>query len=207
SVEPRFATHRTGAAPPPVEHRGRTVSPARQGAHVTSTTAQANIGVVGLGVMGTNLARNLASRDGNTVAILNRSVEVAHAVAHDHPEAGFVVAETMQQLADTLTVPRTAIIMVPAGAATEAVIEQLAAVFEPGDIIVDGGNALFTDTIRREAALRERGYHFVGVGISGGEVGALEGPSIMPGGSAESYRTLGPILRSIAAIADDGEPC
>src|SRR5690606_34220472 len=142
--------------------------------------------------------RNLASRDGNTVAILNRSVEVAHAVAHDYPDAGFVVAETVEHLAATLTVPRTAIIMVPAGAATEAVIEQLAAVFEPGDIIVDGGNAVCSHPLRREAALRERGHHFVGVGISGGEVGALEGPSIMPGGSAESYRTLGPILRSIA---------
>ncbi|MFM9878304.1 MAG: NADP-dependent phosphogluconate dehydrogenase, partial [Rhodoglobus sp.] len=102
--------------------------------------------------------------------------------------------------------PRTALIMVQAGKGTEAVINELVAVFEPGDIIVDGGNALFTDTIRREKAVRETGINFVGAGISGGEEGALKGPSIMPGGSDESWVTLGPILKSIAAIAE-GEPC
>jgi len=156
--------------------------------------------------MGSNLARNLASREGNTVAIYNRSVERAQAVAAAHPEANFVIGETMQDFADKLERPRTAIIMVKAGGPTDSVINQLVEVFEPGDIIVDGGNALFTDTIRREAAVRETGIHFVGAGISGGEEGALNGPSIMPGGPAESYETLGPILRSIAAIAD-GEPC
>src|SRR5690606_21423021 len=105
-----------------------------------------------------------------------------------------------------LSKPRTAIIMVKAGGPTDAVIDQLTAVFEPGDIIVDGGNALFTDPIRREKAVRETGINFVGAGISGGEEGALLGPSIMPGGSAEAWETLGPILRSIAAVAD-GEPC
>ena len=96
--------------------------------------------------------------------------------------------------------------MVKAGAGTDAVIDALVDVFEPGDIIVDGGNALFTDTIRREKAVRETGINFVGAGISGGEEGALLGPSIMPGGSDESWVTLGPILKSIAAIAE-GEPC
>lgn len=168
--------------------------------------AQANIGVVGMAVMGSNLARNLASREGNTVAIFNRSTEKAHAVAEAHPEAGFIVADTMQSFADSLAKPRTAIIMVKAGGPTDAVINQLVEVFEPGDIIVDGGNALFTDTIRREAAVRETGIHFVGAGISGGEEGALNGPSIMPGGTEESYKTLGPILSSIAAVAE-GEPC
>src|SRR3712207_5682777 len=96
--------------------------------------------------------------------------------------------------------------MVQAGRGTDAVIDQLTQVFEPGDIIVDGGNALFTDTIRREKAVREKGLHFVGAGISGGEEGALKGPSIMPGGTPESYETLGPILESIAAVAE-GEPC
>ena len=96
--------------------------------------------------------------------------------------------------------------MVKAGAPTDAVIDQLVEVFEPGDIIVDGGNALFTDTIRREKAVHETGINFVGAGISGGEEGALHGPSIMPGGSAEAWQTLGPILKSIAAIAE-GEPC
>src|SRR5690554_902387 len=96
--------------------------------------------------------------------------------------------------------------MVKAGTATDAVIDELVQVFEPGDIIVDGGNALFTDTIRREEALRPTGIQFVGAGISGGEEGALLGPSIMPGGSAQAWETLGPILRSIAAVAE-GEPC
>ncbi|WP_229741741.1 NADP-dependent phosphogluconate dehydrogenase [Pseudoclavibacter endophyticus] len=157
--------------------------------------------------MGSNLARNLASREGNTVAVFNRSPERTRALLSEHPEAEFVGTETVQAFADALQRPRTAIIMVQAGAATDAVIDQLTEVFEPGDIIVDGGNALFTDTIRREAAVRETGIHFVGAGISGGEEGALNGPSIMPGGSAESYETLGPILASIAARADDGEPC
>jgi 6-phosphogluconate dehydrogenase len=96
--------------------------------------------------------------------------------------------------------------MVQAGAGTDAVISQLAERFEPGDIIVDGGNALFTDTIRREKEVSARGINFVGAGISGGEEGALKGPSIMPGGSKEAYQTLGPILASIAAVVD-GEPC
>jgi len=170
--------------------------------------AQANIGVVGMAVMGSNLARNLASREGNTVAIYNRSPGRTQDLVAAHPEAGFVASYSMQDFAASLTRPRTAIMMVQAGPATDAVIEELAAVFEPGDIIVDGGNSLFTDTIRREADLRARGFHFVGMGVSGGEEGALHGPSLMPGGSPESYATLGPILRTIAAKAPaDGEPC
>ncbi|KAB1643242.1 NADP-dependent phosphogluconate dehydrogenase [Gulosibacter chungangensis] len=170
--------------------------------------AAANIGVVGLAVMGANLARNLASREGNTVAVFNRSPERTRTLVSEHPEAGFVPSETIADFAASLQRPRTAIIMVQAGAGTDAVIDQLTEVFEPGDIIVDGGNALFTDTIRREAAVRAKGLHFVGAGISGGEEGALNGPSIMPGGPAESYETLGPILESIAARApEDGSPC
>ncbi len=172
----------------------------------TQRSAQANIGVVGLAVMGSNLARNLASRKGNSVAVYNRSAEKTRALTSAHPEAGFIAAETIEEFAASLSRPRTAIIMVQAGAGTDAVIEQLSRVFEPGDIIVDGGNALFTDTIRREKAVREMGINFVGAGISGGEEGALKGPSIMPGGSAEAYETLGPILGSIAAVVD-GEPC
>src|SRR5215217_7872547 len=178
----------------------------KQGDEMPETAAQANIGVVGLAVMGSNLARNLASREGNTVAVYNRSTSKTDTLLAEHPEAGFVGATSMQEFADSLTKPRAAIIMVKAGKPTDAVIDQLVEVFEEGDIIVDGGNALFTDTIRREKAVRERGINFVGAGISGGEEGALNGPSIMPGGSAESYETLGPILRSIAAVAE-GEPC
>jgi 6-phosphogluconate dehydrogenase len=166
----------------------------------------ANIGVVGLAVMGSNLARNLASREGNTVAVFNRTYEKTTDLIAEHPEAEFVGAQTYQQFADALVTPRAAIIMVKAGAPTDAVIDELVKVFEPGDIIVDGGNALFTDTIRREAAVRATGINFVGMGVSGGEEGALLGPSIMPGGSDESWVTLGPILKSIAAVAE-GEPC
>lgn len=171
-----------------------------------TTTAVANIGVVGLAVMGSNLARNLASREGNTVAIYNRSPERTHDLLKAHPEAGFIASESIEDFAASLSKPRTALIMVKAGAGTDAVIDQLVAAFDPGDIIVDGGNALFTDTIRREKAVRETGINFVGAGISGGEEGALLGPSIMPGGSKEAWKTLGPILRSIAAVAE-GEPC
>ncbi len=168
--------------------------------------ASANIGVVGLAVMGSNLARNLASREGNTVAVFNRSRSKTDELVTAHPEAGFVPAFSYEEFAASLVKPRTAIIMVKAGAGTDAVIDALTGVFEPGDIIVDGGNALFTDTIRREKTVRETGINFVGAGISGGEEGALLGPSIMPGGSDESWVTLGPILKSIAAVAE-GEPC
>ncbi|MFT4123645.1 MAG: NADP-dependent phosphogluconate dehydrogenase [Microbacteriaceae bacterium] len=171
-----------------------------------TTTGIANIGVVGLAVMGSNLARNLASRPGNTVAVFNRSWERTETLVTEHPEAGFVAAHGYREFADSLRAPRTAIIMVQAGRGTDAVIDELVKVFEPGDIIVDGGNAFFKDTIRREQAVRSTGIHFVGAGISGGEEGALKGPSIMPGGTAESWQTLGPILRSIAAVAE-GEPC
>jgi 6-phosphogluconate dehydrogenase len=168
--------------------------------------ARANIGVAGLAVMGSNLARNLASREGNVVAVYNRSAERTDVLLAEHPEAGFVASASIADFAASLQRPRTAIIMVQAGRGTDAVIDQLSDAFEPGDIIVDGGNALFTDTIRRQQAAEARGLEFVGTGISGGEEGALHGPSIMPGGSAQAYETLGPILASIAAIAE-GEPC
>ncbi|MGJ0204555.1 NADP-dependent phosphogluconate dehydrogenase [Leucobacter sp. gxy201] len=167
---------------------------------------KANIGVVGLAVMGANLARNLASREGNTVAVLNRSRGRTDALVTEHPEAGLVPAFSYEEFAASLERPRTAIIMVQAGQPTDDTIDALVEVFEPGDIIVDGGNAYFPDTIRRERAVRETGINFVGAGISGGEEGALNGPSIMPGGSDESWVTLGPILKSIAAVAE-GVPC
>jgi 6-phosphogluconate dehydrogenase len=172
----------------------------------TSDAATANIGVVGLAVMGSNLARNLASREGNTVAVYNRSSERTRLLTSEHPEAGFIASETIEDFVASLQKPRTAIIMVQAGKGTDAVIDQLTELFEPGDIIVDGGNADFHDTIRREKAVSASGVNFVGAGISGGEEGALKGPSIMPGGSAEAYVTLGPILESIAAVVD-GVPC
>jgi len=171
-----------------------------------NTTATANIGVVGLAVMGSNLARNLASREGNTVAVYNRTYSRTQELTSAHPEAGFVDSEGIDDFVASLTKPRTAIIMVQAGKGTDAVIDQLVERFEPGDIIVDGGNANFLDTIEREKRVSPTGIHFVGTGISGGEEGALKGPSIMPGGSNESWETLGPIFESIAAVAED-EPC
>ncbi|RXZ70958.1 NADP-dependent phosphogluconate dehydrogenase [Agromyces albus] len=173
---------------------------------MADSRAAANIGVVGMAVMGSNLARNLASREGNTVAVFNRSPERTRTLVGEHPEAGFVATESYDEFVASLAKPRTAVIMVQAGKGTDAVISELVSRFEPGDIIVDGGNANFLDTIRREKEISPSGIHFVGAGISGGEEGALKGPSIMPGGSAESYETLGPILSSIAAIAE-GEPC
>ncbi len=127
---------------------------------------KANIGVVGLAVMGSNLARNLASRQGNKVAIYNRSVDKTKQLTQDHPEANFIASETIDEFVTSLSKPRTAIIMVQAGAGTDAVIAQLADRFEAGDIIVDGGNALYTDTIRREKEVSAKGIHFVGAGIS-----------------------------------------
>ncbi|NEW48888.1 NADP-dependent phosphogluconate dehydrogenase [Nocardia cyriacigeorgica] len=173
---------------------------------MTSPTARAQIGVTGLAVMGSNIARNFA-RHGYTVALHNRSIAKVDALLADHGGDGdFVRTETIEELIDALEKPRRVLIMVKAGDATDAVIEELAAAMEPGDIIIDGGNALYTDTIRREASLRERGLNFVGAGISGGEEGALNGPSIMPGGPAESYESLGPLLESVAAKVD-GTPC
>ena len=171
-----------------------------------SKTAVAQIGVTGLAVMGSNIARNFA-RHGYTVALHNRSIAKTDALLKEHgSEGNFVRTETVPEFLAALQTPRRVLIMVKAGAATDAVINELADAMEPGDIIIDGGNSLFTDTIRREKAMRERGLHFVGAGISGGEEGALNGPSIMPGGPAESYTSLGPLLEEISAHVD-GVPC
>ncbi|GLW63301.1 6-phosphogluconate dehydrogenase, decarboxylating [Actinomadura rubrobrunea] len=167
---------------------------------------KARIGVTGLAVMGRNLARNLA-RHGHPVAVHNRTAARTKALIEEYGDEGtFIPAETPEEFVASLERPRRLVIMVKAGAPTDAVIEEFAPLLEPGDMIVDGGNAHFADTRRREAALRERGLHFVGTGISGGEEGALHGPSIMPGGSAESYEALGPLLEDIAAKVD-GTPC
>ena len=170
------------------------------------TNGTAQIGVTGLAVMGSNIARNFA-RHGYTVALHNRSVAKTDALLEQHGSEGrFVRSETIAEFLAALEKPRRVLIMVKAGEPTDAVINELADAMEPGDIIIDGGNALYTDTIRREKAIRERGLHFVGAGISGGEEGALNGPSIMPGGPAESYRSLGPLLEEISAHVD-GVPC
>ncbi|MBT2450539.1 NADP-dependent phosphogluconate dehydrogenase [Streptomyces sp. ISL-43] len=172
---------------------------------MSSSTAQ--IGVTGLAVMGSNLARNFA-RNGFTVAVHNRTAAKTTALVEEFGHEGaFVPAESAKEFVDALERPRRLIIMVKAGEPTDAVIREFAPLLEPGDVIIDGGNAHFEDTRRREKELREQGLHFVGVGISGGEEGALLGPSIMPGGSEESYASLGPLLEKISAKAADGTPC
>lgn len=136
----------------------------------------ANIGVVGLAAMGSNLARNLAHH-GNTVALYNRHYERTEKLMAEHGDEGsFVPSRTVEEFVASLARPRTAIILVKAGAPTDAVIGELADAMEPGDIIVDGGNSYFKDTIRREKEIRARGLHYVGCGVSGGEEGALNGP-------------------------------
>ena len=173
---------------------------------MTDQKALAQIGVVGLAVMGSNIARNFARHD-YTVAVYNRSTEKTDAFMAEYGKDGdFIPSTTIKEFVASLERPRRALIMVQAGEATDAVITQLADAMDKGDIIIDGGNSLFTDTIRREADMSARGLHFVGAGISGGEEGALNGPSIMPGGPAESYESLGPLLESIAAHVDD-VPC
>ena len=166
----------------------------------------AQIGVVGLAVMGSNLARNFA-RNGHTVAVYNRSTEKTHNFMANHgAEGDFIPSETITDFVASLEKPRRAIIMVQAGNATDAVIHQLADAMDDGDIIIDGGNALYTDTIRREQEIADRGLNFVGAGISGGEEGALNGPAIMPGGPEKTWEALGSLLESIAANVD-GVPC
>src|SRR3954453_17507824 len=172
------------------------------------------IGVTGLAVMGANLARNLAHH-GHQVVLHNRSKGRTDALVEAHGSEGdFVPTGSMEEFVAALARPRKVIIMVQAGAATDAVIDEIAPLLDEGDVLMDGGSARYTDTIRRTEALTARGLHFVGTSISGGEEGALNGPSIMPGGSPEAYELVGPLLESIAAAVPgavsavgDGEPC
>ena len=165
-----------------------------------------DIGLIGLAVMGENLVLNMESR-GFHVAVFNRTVSVVEAFEAGRGKGkNFVFAKSLPDFVEALKRPRKAQIMVKAGAPVDAVIDQLVPLLEPGDIIIDGGNSLWTDTQRREKALKEKGIHFFGVGVSGGEEGALKGPSIMPGGSAEGWKALAPIYTAIAAVAE-GEPC
>ena len=166
----------------------------------------ANIGVFGLGVMGANIARNFASR-GHTVAVFNRNGEVTKNFTTEFGAEGkFLPAHSLQGFIDSLQSPKQVLLMVPAGAATDAVIEQILPLLGPKDILIDAGNSHYADTRRREERVRPTGVMYFGVGVSGGEEGALKGPSIMPGGDRESYQHIGPLLESIAAQVD-GQPC
>src|SRR5438045_1656172 len=170
------------------------------------STKQCDIGLIGLAVMGENLVLNMESK-GFTVAVFNRTTEVTEKFANDRGKnKNIYAAKTMEEFVGALKRPRKAMIMVKAGGPVDAVIGQLVPLLEKGDVIIDGGNSLFTDTQRRCKDLEGRGLHFVGCGVSGGEEGALKGPSLMPGGSRESWEIIKPIFTKIAAIVD-GEPC
>jgi len=169
-------------------------------------TNQCDIGMIGLGVMGENLVLNMESK-GFSVAVFNRTAEVTDKFAAGRAKGKNIQAmHTMEEFVGALKKPRIAMMMVKAGPPVDSVISQLAPLLEKGEVIIDGGNSLFTDTQRREKELAEKGIHFVGMGVSGGEEGALKGPSLMPGGSRESWEIIAPIFRKIAAQVD-GEPC
>ena len=168
--------------------------------------ATADFGVVGLAVMGRNLALNVESR-GYTVAVYNRSSARTEDLVQTHSDKKFVPGYTVEEFVKSIKAPRRILLMVKAGAGTDAVIEELLPFLEKGDILIDGGNTFFEDTMRRSEKLAESGINFIGMGLSGGELGALQGPSMMPGGQREAYDLVEPILKEIAAKApEDGKP-
>ena len=169
--------------------------------------ADADIGLIGLAVMGENLVLNMANNDFQ-VAVYNRTTsKVDNFIAGRAAGKSIVGSHTLEELCSKLKRPRRVMIMVKAGPAVDAVIEGLLPFLEPGDIIIDGGNSEFPDSIRRTNDLAEKKILFIGTGVSGGEEGALKGPSIMPGGNPEAWEHVKPILQAIAAKTDKGEPC
>ncbi|MEI5908199.1 NADP-dependent phosphogluconate dehydrogenase [Bacillus spongiae] len=167
--------------------------------------ATQQIGVIGLAVMGKNLAWNIESR-GYSVSVYNRSNEKTEQMMLESNGKNIHPTYSIEEFVQSLETPRKILLMVKAGGATDATIEQLIPHLDKGDIIIDGGNTFFEDTIRRNKKLSELGFHFIGTGVSGGEEGALTGPSIMPGGQKEAYDLVAPILKDIAAKVN-GEPC
>jgi 6-phosphogluconate dehydrogenase len=163
------------------------------------------IGVIGLAVMGKNLAFNIESR-GYSVSVYNRSREKTDEMMQEAQGKNIVPTYSIEEFVNSLEKPRKILLMVKAGAATDATIEALKPHLDKGDILIDGGNTFFVDTQRRNKELSELGIHFIGTGVSGGEEGALKGPSIMPGGQKEAYELVAPIFKDIAAKVD-GEAC
>ncbi|WP_246792084.1 NADP-dependent phosphogluconate dehydrogenase [Burkholderia perseverans] len=164
------------------------------------------IGVVGMAVMGRNLALNIESR-GHAVSVYNRSRDKTDELIAEFPDRKLVPTYTLEEFVGSLETPRRILLMVKAGEATDATIAAIKPLLGKGDVLIDGGNTHFTDTIRRNQELAQSGLHFIGTGVSGGEEGALHGPSIMPGGQRDAYDLVEPILKQIAAKAPDGEPC
>ena len=167
---------------------------------------KAQIGVVGLAVMGKNLALNIESR-GFTVGVYNRHRNRTDEMMKDHSDKKLIPSYTIEDFVNSLETPRRILLMVKAGAPTDAVIDELLPLLDKGDVLIDGGNTNFHDTMARNAKLDKSGINFIGMGVSGGELGALHGPSLMPGGQKEAYDLVAPILTQIAAKAEDGKPC
>ncbi len=167
--------------------------------------SNSDFGLIGLAVMGQNLVLNVESR-GFQVSVYNRTTSVMQEFVAEHPDKKIVGEETLEGFVKSLSSPRKIMIMVKAGPPVDMVIESLIPLLDKDDIIIDGGNSLYTDTERRDAYLSEKGLRFIGAGVSGGEEGARKGPSIMPGGPASTWDVMKPIFESIAAKVD-GEPC
>lgn len=165
-----------------------------------------DIAIVGLGVMGENLALNL-ERNGHAVCGFDLDEGKRASFARRTEGKRAAAADTLAQMVQRLRSPRRILVMVPAGGAIDAVLADLRPLLAPGDVVIDGGNTLFTDTQRRMLALQGTGILYVGAGVSGGEEGALRGPALMPGGDAQAWPLIQPLLQSIAAKADDGRPC
>jgi len=168
---------------------------------------KAKFGVVGMGVMGQNLALNIANK-GYPVAVYNRTDEkTVDFIKGPAKEQQIIGTYSYSGLAEMLETPRKIMLMVKAGPAVDAVIDDIKPYLEPGDILIDGGNSFFPDTERRNKSLTEEGFMFIGAGVSGGEEGALHGPSIMPGGNREAWEAIEEVFTAAAAKAEDGEPC
>lgn len=168
---------------------------------------KADIGLIGLAVMGENIVMNMESK-GFTVAVYNRTVSKVDDFVNGRAKGlNIIGTHSLKELADSLAKPRKVMMLVKAGNPVDDYIEQLLGVLEPGDVIIDGGNSHFPDTIRRTAYVETKGLLYVGTGVSGGEEGALKGPSMMPGGSPEAWPLVKPIFQSICAKVEDGTPC
>jgi len=168
-------------------------------------SGKAKIGMVGLAVMGENLALNI-ERNGFPIAVYNRDPKKVDAFMQRAAGKNVIPTKTPQEFMASLERPRKAILLVKAGEAVDWTIDQLKPYMEPGDIIIDGGNSFFVDSERREKQLKSEGFAFIGSGVSGGEQGALWGPSLMPGGDKAAYESIRPIWEAIAAKVEDG-PC
>ncbi|HBK32859.1 MAG TPA: phosphogluconate dehydrogenase (NADP(+)-dependent, decarboxylating), partial [Porphyromonadaceae bacterium] len=168
---------------------------------------KADIGLIGLAVMGENLVLNMESK-GYTVAVFNRTVEKVDRFINGRGKGkNFIGTHSLVELVDSLSRPRKVMMLVKAGQPVDGFIDQLIPLLEPGDIIIDGGNSHFPDTIHRTEYVESKGLLYIGTGVSGGEEGALKGPSMMPGGSPEAWPLVKEIFQSVAAKVEDGSPC